>query len=629
MDDPVASSSTTPPLRRLSGSSPGLIDPTQRTRLLKGSNGQLIFATHDARAASAHFDVDDVRKLDINDTPLRPKRVVIEISSSGHCRWRFVPKARLDEGVVDEGTWPRVVNICGELYELSHDQWDIYKLDPEYDCYVPAPPEIPIITRKPPIREPTALPPTPEKQNGKRRSSPSSERLSKRAFVEEAESSSEDEDEMIVDDPPPPPRRSRSRSASAGVKNPRTQRMREMIVESNRKARKEKTDHRTEKLSSMQNSFDIPAPTTPSPERSTTAPPSETKAKRKVEFLYNTIRASREDPDYIEPLEQERNAYNYAANANSKRTRTVSPVAAKRNLEIKRLEREKVKRMRREAEVAQRRQAREQQIMESVMADLQNPLPANGTHQENGHREQSQAADEADSIDDEEVARLASIEESRRKLAELEADRPLWEAEAKRKQQEQAQAEEERRLAEARRRAAEAKRAEEEQKARAQRAAEERRQEEALRRQRAAAEAERERERRQRQQRWSAGPWTFQRALERCNVLSDAFDKAKYSRSSPLTFEDIPWPVLQAPMTFRAEDIEWQDVEKFFHQAKLHMKPQDYKPFVVNCHRRFHPDRWRSRGLLNSIEDETDRNCLEVAANTVAQALTPLWRELK
>lgn len=144
---------------------------------------------------------------------------------------------------------------------------------------------MPTITRKPPIREPTALPPTPEKQNGKRRSSPSSERLSKRAFVEEAEPSSEDEDEMIVDDPPPPPRRSRSRSASVGIKNPRAQRMRD-VIEERRKARKEKTDHRTEKLSNMQNSVDIPAPTTPSPERSTTAPPSETKAKRKGKVVH-------------------------------------------------------------------------------------------------------------------------------------------------------------------------------------------------------------------------------------------------------------------------------------------------------------------------------------------------------
>lgn len=44
---------------------------------------------------------------------------------------------------------------------------------------------------------------------------------------------------------------------------------------------------------------------------------------------------------------------------------------------------------------------------------------------------------------------------------------------------------------------------------------------------------------------------------------------------------------------------------------------------------RFHPDRWRARGLLKSMEDHDERGFIEVAANTVAQALTPLWREVK
>ena len=44
---------------------------------------------------------------------------------------------------------------------------------------------------------------------------------------------------------------------------------------------------------------------------------------------------------------------------------------------------------------------------------------------------------------------------------------------------------------------------------------------------------------------------------------------------------------------------------------------------------RFHPDRWRARGLLKSMEDDDERGFVEVAANTVAQALTPLWREAK
>lgn len=59
------------------------------------------------------------------------------------------------------------------------------------------------------------------------------------------------------------------------------------------------------------------------------------------------------------------------------------------------------------------------------------------------------------------------------------------------------------------------------------------------------------------------------------------------------------------------------------------MRAQDYKTFVQKSHLRFHPDRWRSRGLLKAVLDDTERECLDVAANTVAQALTPIWSELK
>jgi len=67
----------------------------------------------------------------------------------------------------------------------------------------------------------------------------------------------------------------------------------------------------------------------------------------------------------------------------------------------------------------------------------------------------------------------------------------------------------------------------------------------------------------------------------------------------------------------------------FFNAVKPFMRTQDFKVFVEKSHRRFHPDRWRSRGLLKSVLDEVERGCLEVAANTVAQALTPIWRDIK
>ena len=53
------------------------------------------------------------------------------------------------------------------------------------------------------------------------------------------------------------------------------------------------------------------------------------------------------------------------------------------------------------------------------------------------------------------------------------------------------------------------------------------------------------------------------------------------------------------------------------------------RTYVLMNVSRFHPDRWRARGLLKSMEDDDERGFIEVAANTVAQALTPLWREVR
>ena len=150
--------------RSISGSQPGLLDPSQTARLLRLPGTILSFAAFHPRAASSEIHID-VDKLSLNEELYRPKRVVIETLPDGDSFWRFVPRARRGIGVEDEGAWPRVINICGyvstkhvpylvndissrELIECSQDQWDIYKLDPEYDCYVQASPEMTIVTRK-------------------------------------------------------------------------------------------------------------------------------------------------------------------------------------------------------------------------------------------------------------------------------------------------------------------------------------------------------------------------------------------------------------------------------------------------------------------------------------------------
>jgi hypothetical protein len=196
-------------------------------------------------------------------------------------------------------------------------------------------------------------------------------------------------------------------------------------------------------------------------------------------------------------------------------------------------------------------------------------------------------------------------------------------------QRETAEEDERRAKAEERRRAA-AWQAELERRAKAEKDAQEARARTEIERREREAAAKRTREKkRQERQRWESGPWTIPRALDRYKAICETFDNTQFSQSEPLTFEDVPWPVLYAPKSFNVEDVDWSAVERFFEAVKPYVRGDDYRAFVEKSHRRFHPDRWRSRRLLTSIIDDGDRECMEVAANTAAQALTPLWRNLK
>jgi hypothetical protein len=100
--------------------------------------------------------------------------------------------------------------------------------------------------------------------------------------------------------------------------------------------------------------------------------------------------------------------------------------------------------------------------------------------------------------------------------------------------------------------------------------------------------------------------------LERYRVLAEAFDNIKYTSELPLVIEDVPWPSLQSPRVFSIEDVTWDSVERFFEAVRPHLRLQDYRVLVEKSHRRFHPDRWRSRNLLKTIEGEEVRGCMEV-----------------
>lgn len=215
------------------------------------------------------------------------------------------------------------------------------------------------------------------------------------------------------------------------------------------------------------------------------------------------------------------------------------------------------------------------------------------------------------------MAEINAYEEAR-VAKELERQRAEQAAEDKRrKHEEQHVREKVRAEREARERAAEEEKRIQRQK------------EEQERRKRDQARAEYRKKVQQQHARWSYGLWTTQRALERYKLLSEAFDTAQYTVENPITFFDVPWPVLHSPSQLTIEDVDWSAVEAFFQAIRPHMRSQDYKVLVEKSHRRFHPDRWRARRVLQGVQDDEVKACLEVAANTVAQALTPLWREVK
>ncbi|KAH7929878.1 hypothetical protein BV22DRAFT_1125410 [Leucogyrophana mollusca] len=593
------------------GTKPGLLDPSQRGRLLR-FNGSLSFASFDPHTAHVVDDVPDIRGLSIDETLPPPKRIVIESTSSGTSFWRFVPRACLDEGVVDEGLWPRVVDICGEPVFCYQEQWEIYKLDPAYKCSVHLAPELSSISRVGPETRPESS--THKTQAPKRTRTPPFEETplhnEKRARSRQVGLESDDDTDddnldeeevkrMVVDDLLP---KDKSKCGNRAQ------------TRENRKNRWQRNKLADARYVDRRGLGDVPsvvmedASTYLAPGQST---PTQDGAKRR-------------GPDAVSPSEEQSVGLGRARP--NKRSRMMSPASVHTAMKQKRAERDR--RRRAKAEVIQRshHDEWERKFMEDIRQFpsewKQGTSTTTASTPETNEPEAERKPD-----DDQKSSREAELAESIRKLQELNKDRPLWEAH--------------RRQREARERAEEAERvAKAEARRKAEAAQKKRHDEEAERdRKRAQLEAEtrrveeenRQRQHRQRKQRerWEAGPWTIHRALERYKVLSEDFDNAKFAPDQPLGFHDIPWPVLTPPSRFTVEDVDWSAVEKFFETVRDHMRPQDYKTFVEKSHRRFHPDRWRARKVWSAVRDEVERGYLEVAANTVAQAITPLWREVK
>lgn len=133
-------------------------------------------------------------------------------------------------------------------------------------------------------------------------------------------------------------------------------------------------------------------------------------------------------------------------------------------------------------------------------------------------------------------------------------------------------------------------------------------------RRRAELRAKAAREREIRNQEWNMGYWDHQTALDRYKKQSLFFDKEKFSEDeNPLMFTDVPWPTLTHPLMTRSEDLEYDSVTRFLEVARMYLQPSEFNSLVTKSRLRFHPDRWSNRRLLNAVVDVNERNEIQTS----------------
>ncbi|RDX44264.1 hypothetical protein OH76DRAFT_1487217 [Lentinus brumalis] len=638
-------SSATPP-RFLGGVMPGMLDPSQPSRILIHPSASLHFATFDPLTGRGQGNP-------AVDAPAVgfPKRIVVESVPGVGNRWCFVPAARLAPGVWSEGIFPRFVMICGDLVICSQEQWDIHKLDPLYDCYVPAHPNIPMITRYGPApaesistvgrrkrraRSPVSEADSPPKPARKyRKTGPKAEEPASNASTTTAytmsESSTADTVTPSVSHPP--------KSAKSKGKQKAT-------VEDDDEVTSIPaswfTDFAHEGSASASTTTSTPFPSAsgmPGKEQAPSVATSSTSAMSIVDegsFVHNSApldssasgAAGAPFPETVHPGAPFQEALH--PNASSSRG-GFTPHKQKLT--------------------------RDPSIIDLTMEDAfedytptprDNPIPKRTASDDSegdspyhpNKRARTQPAPPYDK-------KAAERHRERRKTQERDR------AEVKVKEQERRQQQiwedilgssssipllDARERLRASRAAAAAAEAAREASDPIYRANAERLRAEAA----AKAEAEhRERERRERREderqkrralassRWAVGPWTEERAILRYITLCEEFDALQFGEDVPADFEIIPWPILTNPSWLRPADISWQAVENFFSAARLRMESHHYKDFVTASHFRFHPDRWLSRNILKWVDDDDARQDMQQAVLACAQALTPIWRNAR
>ena len=218
----------------------------------------------------------------------------------------------------------------------------------------------------------------------------------------------------------------------------------------------------------------------------------------------------------------------------------------------------------------------------------------------------------------------AHLQESIRKLKELEKDKPVWEEEKQKRRRREAQEEAERIVREQARQRERKQKEQVPHRARSRDLLEDENRKSVI----DARMREHLRQLRERKEGKSVNPessWTSSAAFDRFHHLCKTFDDPAVGKElPPPTFNNIPWPVLFSPVNMDASDITWEEVERFFHAYRLSTSDAECKKMIDDTMKRFHTDQLRKRRLFDKITDEMERHLLEHCATIVAQAAVDL-----
>ncbi|KAL1678433.1 hypothetical protein EV122DRAFT_212038 [Schizophyllum commune] len=140
---------------------------------------------------------------------------------------------------------------------------------------------------------------------------------------------------------------------------------------------------------------------------------------------------------------------------------------------------------------------------------------------------------------------------------------------------------------------------------------------------------------------WPARDGAFfsvQHALDRYRVVSEEFDRAQFSIDTyPLVIGSVPWPTLVHPSKLMHEPnrlvgksgqgkgvqerLTWKHDELFLRGVKQILRPKEYQELLRKARLQFHPDKWASRGILESVLDDELRVQLHTWCVIVSQAV--------